>query len=77
MTGLLEEAIATVRRLAERRRKIAAQLLLCFADHDAHRLPDQQVREIDLAKREVRGGETVSDTPLKEMWRRFDESPLR
>jgi hypothetical protein len=79
MIRLLETAIAAVRHLAERRQQIAAQVRLCFANQDAyrHQLPDEQVREIDLTKREVRDGKIANDTRLNEMWRRFDESLLR
>jgi hypothetical protein len=74
MTKLLEEAIDTVKRLPERDQEIAAKFLLSFANPDAHRyrLSDQQVAEVELAKREVREGKIASDAEMDEVWRRFD-----
>jgi hypothetical protein len=72
MIKLLEEAIATVGHLPERDQEIAAEFLLGFASQDAHhQLSDEQVREVDLAKREVREGKTASDAEMDEVWRRF------
>jgi hypothetical protein len=75
MIKLLEEAIATVEHLPERDQEIAAEFLLGFANEDAqrHQLSDEQVREIDLAKREVREGKIASDAEMDEVWRRFDQ----
>ena len=74
MIKLLEEAIDKVRRLPEHDQEIAAEFLLSFANPDAHRyqLSDQQVAEVELAKREVREGKIASDAEMGEVWRRFD-----
>ena len=73
MIKLLEEAIDTVKRLPEHDQEIAAEFLLGFANADAHRyqLSDQQVAEVELAKREVRDGKIASDAEMDEVWRRF------
>ncbi|HYA04902.1 MAG TPA: hypothetical protein VEF90_03350 [Xanthobacteraceae bacterium] len=73
MIKLLEEAIDTVKRLPEHEQEIAAEFLLGFANADAHRyqLSDQQVAQVELAKREVRDGKIASDAEMDEMWRRF------
>jgi hypothetical protein len=73
MIKLLEEAIASVQRLPERDQELAAQFLLDFANLDAHRhqLSDQQVAEVELAKREVREGKIASDAEMDDVWRRF------
>jgi hypothetical protein len=46
---------------------------LGFTDPDAHKyqLSDQQVAEIELAKREVREGKIASDAEMDDVWRRF------
>ena len=74
MIKLLEEAIATVGHLSEHDQEIAAEFLMGFAKQDArrHHLSDEQVREIDLAKREVREGKIASNAEMDEVWRRFD-----
>jgi hypothetical protein len=74
MIKLLEEAIDTVKRLPEHDQEIAAEFLLSFANPDAPRyqLSDQQVAEVELAKREVREGKIASDAEMGEVWRRFD-----
>jgi hypothetical protein len=71
MIKLLEEAIASVQRLPEHDQELAAEFLLGFANADAHRyqLSDQQVAEVELAKRE---GKVASATEMDEVWRRFD-----
>ena len=73
MIKLLEEAIASVQGLPERDQELAAEFLLGFANPDGHRhqLSDQQVAEVELAKREVREGKIASDTEMDEVWRRF------
>ncbi len=73
MIKLLEEAIASVQRLPERDQERAAEFLLGFANPDSHRyqLSDQQVAEVEAAKREVREGRIASDAEMDEVWRRF------
>ncbi len=73
MIKLLEEAIASVQHLPERDQELAAEFLLGFANPDAHRhqLSDQQVAEVELAKREVREGKIATDAEMDEVWRRF------
>lgn len=73
MIKLLEEAIISVQRLPERDQERAAEFLLGFANPDAHRyqLTDQQVAEVELAKREVRDGKIASEAEMDEVWRRF------
>jgi hypothetical protein len=74
MNKLLEEAIVSVERLSERDQELAAKFLLGFANPDAHhyQLSDQQLSEVELAKREVRQGKIASDAEMEEVWRRFD-----
>jgi len=73
MIKLLEDAIAAIETLSERDQEIAAEFLLSFANPDADRyqLTDEQVREVELAKREVREGKVASATEMEEVWRRF------
>jgi hypothetical protein len=73
MTKLLDEAIATVRQLPDRDPDVAAKFLLGFANPDAHRfhLTDEQVAEVELAKREVREGKIATDAEMIDVWRRF------
>jgi hypothetical protein len=73
MIKLLEEAIVSVERLSEREQELAAKFLLGFANPDAqlYQLSDQQVAEVELAKREVRQGKIASDDEMEEVWRRF------
>jgi hypothetical protein len=73
MIKLLEEAIASVERLPDRDQERAAEFLLSFANPDAHhyQLSDQQVAEVDAAKREVRDGKIASAAEMDEVWRRF------
>jgi hypothetical protein len=73
MTKLLEEAIATVRELPEGDQDVAAKFLLGFANPDARRyqLTDDQVAEVELAKREVREGKIATDAEMSKVWRRF------
>ena len=74
MTKLLEEAIATLRKLPESDQDTAAKFLLGFANPDAghYRLNDAQAAEVELAKREVRDGKIATDAQMDEVWRRFE-----
>ena len=73
MTKLLDEAIATVRQLPDGDQDVAAKFLLGFANSDVHRyhLTDEQVAEVELAKREVREGKIATDADMVDLWRRF------
>ena len=73
MTKLLEQAIATVKKLPESQQDIAARFLLAFANPDANRyqLDEAQLAEVELAKREVREGKIASEAAMAETWRRF------
>jgi hypothetical protein len=73
MTKLLDEAIATVRQLPDNDQDVAAKFLLGFANSDARRyqLTDEQVAEVELAKREVREGKIATDAEMDDVWRRF------
>jgi hypothetical protein len=73
MNKLLEEAIVSVQSLPERDQELAANFLLGFANPDAHKfqLSDQQVAEVELAKREVREGKVATDAEMDDVWRRF------
>ena len=75
MTKLLEEAIATIRKLPESEQDVAAKFLLEFANPAAprHRLDDAQAAEAESAQREVREGKVASDAEMAEMWRRFGQ----
>ena len=46
-----------------------------FDNPEAHRyrLSEDQVAEVELAKREVREGKVASDAEMAEVWRRFEE----
>ena len=57
MNKLFEDAVATVRELPDADQEVAAKFLLHIANSDAarYRLTDEQVAEVGLAKREVRG----------------------
>jgi hypothetical protein len=73
MTKLLEEAIATVRELPDQEQEVAAKFLLGFANPEAHQyqLTDDQVVEVELAKREVREGRIATDVQMADVWQRF------
>jgi len=77
MIKLLEEAIACIQHLPPREQELAAEFLLGFSNPEAHRyqLSEQQVAEVELARREVREGKIASDAEMDEMWRRFDARP--
>jgi hypothetical protein len=74
MTKLLEKAIATVRQLSEEEQDTAARLLLAFANPDAARfeLTDDQLAEVEQAKREVRMGRLATPSDMEAVWRRFN-----
>jgi hypothetical protein len=73
MNKLLEEAIVNVQSLPDHDQELAAKFLLGFANPDAHKhqLSDQQVAEVELAKREVREGKIATDAEMDDVWRRF------
>jgi lipase chaperone LimK len=73
MTKLLDEAVATVRELPESVQDIAARFLLGFASPHARQfhLSDDQLAEVELAKREVRERKIASDEEMADVWRRF------
>jgi hypothetical protein len=73
MTKLLEQAIASVRRLPERDQDLAAEFLLGFANPEAGRyqLSDDQVAEVELAKQEVREGKVATEADMDAVWQRF------
>ncbi|HEY7298399.1 MAG TPA: hypothetical protein VH684_10725 [Xanthobacteraceae bacterium] len=74
MIKLLEQAIETIRQLPEPDQDLAAKFLLGFANPDAHlyQLSDEQLAEIELAKREVREGKIATKAEMEDVWRRFD-----
>jgi hypothetical protein len=73
MTKLLEQAIATLKKLPESQQDVAARFLLAFANPEAHRyrLSDAQVAEVELAKQDVREGNLATDGEMADVWRRF------
>ena len=73
MTKLLEQAIASLRLLPERDQDVAARFLLGFTNPDAshYQLTDEQLAEVELAKREVRAGKIATDAEMEDVWRRF------
>ena len=73
MTKLLEQAIASVQRLSELEQDVAARFLLGFANHDSQhfQLTDDQVREVERARQEVRAGQIATDAEMDDVWRRF------
>jgi hypothetical protein len=50
-----------------------AKLLLAAADSQSHRcqLSNEQLAEVEIAKREVRAGKIATDTEMADVWRRF------
>jgi hypothetical protein len=54
-------------------KELAAEFLLAFANPDArlYQLSDQQIAEVESAKREVREGKIATDTEMDEVWQRF------
>jgi hypothetical protein len=73
MTKLLEQAIASVQRLSDLEQDVAARFLLDFANDDSRhfQLTDDQVKEVELARQEVRAGEIATDAEMEDVWRRF------
>jgi hypothetical protein len=73
MTKLLDQAIQTVKQLPESQQDVAAKFLLAFANPDAHhyQLSDEQLAEVELAKREVREGKVATEAEMTEVWKRF------
>jgi hypothetical protein len=73
MTKLLEEAIATVRRLPDREQDVAAKLLFTFVNPEAaeYQLSDEQLADVEIAKREVRAGKIATEAAMADVWRRF------
>jgi hypothetical protein len=50
-----------------------AKLLLAAAGLQSHRcqLSDEQLAEVEIAKREVRTGKIATDKEMADVWRRF------
>ncbi len=73
MTKLLEQAIASVQRLSELEQDVAARFLLGFANPDAQhfQLTDEQLKEIESAREEVRAGAIATNSEMENVWRRF------
>ena len=73
MTKLLEQAIASVQQLSELEQDVAAQFLLGFANPESthYQLTDEQLKEVELAKQEVREGKIATDAEMEDVWRRF------
>jgi len=73
MNKLLEDAIETVRELPDADQEVAAKFLLQFANPDAdrYRLTDEQVAEVEIAKREVGEGKIATEQEMNDLWRRF------
>jgi hypothetical protein len=73
MTKLLEQAIASIQQLSELEQDVAAQFLLGFANPEAshYQLTDEQLKEVELAKEEVRAGKIATDAEMEDVWRRF------
>jgi hypothetical protein len=71
MTKLLEQAIQTVRNLPASQQDVAAKFLLAFANPEAHRyqLNDEQLAEVELAKREVQDGKIATEAEMAEVWK--------
>jgi hypothetical protein len=74
MTKLLDQAIASIRKLPDGEQDIAARFLLEFANVDAvHvQLTDEQVAEVEIAKEEVRQGRLATEADMDAVWRRFN-----
>jgi hypothetical protein len=54
-------------------KELAAEFLLslCESRRPSLQLSDQQIAEVELAKREVREGKIATDTEMDEVWQRF------
>lgn len=74
MTKLLREAITKVEKLPEAEQDRVAELLLGFGDtaQSRYRLTDEQLAEVDAARREAREGKFASDEAMVALWRKFD-----
>jgi len=55
--------------------KTSPRFLLAFANPDAHQfqLSDDQIAEVELAKREVGQGKIAGDAEMTEVWQRFGQ----
>jgi hypothetical protein len=73
MTKLLTEVLRKVAELPEERQDDAAHVLLQMLHNDAtgYWLTDDQLAEVELAKREVRDGKLASDKEMRATWRNF------
>ncbi|HEY7459777.1 MAG TPA: hypothetical protein VH765_13610 [Xanthobacteraceae bacterium] len=73
MTKLLKEAIDKVQKLPELEQDRVAELLLGFAESDQARyhLTDDQLAEVEAARREAREGKFASDEQMAALWRKF------
>ena len=73
MTKLLTSVLEKVSELPEDRQDDAAHVLLKLLQNDAksYRLTDKQLREVELAKREVRRGKVASKKQISALWRNF------
>jgi hypothetical protein len=62
-----------VRELPDYEQEVAAKFLLAFASPEAHRyqLTDDQLAEVEFAKREVREGKVAADAQMADVWQRF------
>lgn len=73
MTKLLAEVLRKVAELPDERQDDAAHVLLQMLQNDAtgYWLTDDQLAEVELAKREVDQGKFASDQEMKALWRNF------
>ena len=74
MTKLLEKAISTIRKLSDDRQDELAEIIIELAQPRAeYELTDEQLADVELAKREAREGKFATKEEMADLWRRFRE----
>jgi len=73
MTKLLTQVVRKIEELPEERQEDAAAVLMTILENDAvgHQLSDEQLQEVELAKREVRDGKIATQAMMRALWRNF------
>ncbi|QPF88392.1 hypothetical protein IC762_33485 [Bradyrhizobium genosp. L] len=74
MTRLLDEAVATVARLANERQDELARVLLQLIGHEQppYILSPEEEAELDASIAEASRGEFATDEEVEAVWSRFD-----
>ena len=73
MTRAFADAVQKISRLAKERQNDAAQVLLTILESDSsrYRLTPAQLKEVELARSEVRNGKIASDAQMRALWKDF------